>query len=443
MGLTQAPGTVVLHVANGAQATGSRAGIATPEIQTVLVQGTVRVRGALRSTGGRSAHEVGQAVADRLLVVGATLGIGSARRGLAWVNYGRTLRHNCRQRGGGFRWSWRGFGYRVTSHKGISPHSLRTRAGGQVVVHVAEGVQSAGAWTGILALLPDAGLVPGAVRVEDTLRPAAHVGISSVLRNAAAFSTVAHRVGSTDRGVARILHRRRWLLLDYRLGLAGIEGIAGVTRLAEAVGLVLVDSAHGVVGTRSWAGIPALLVDAGQVRGAVRIDDTLWPAVGRRSSVVGQADAGGGSESVVALRVGTTGRGVARVELEGGSGHFILWTCWDVDHSRHRLWSLGIVVDDRSLRCRRYGLWLRGYVDNSRCRLRLRLCRWITHSLNRWILCGICWLGHRWNVNHSRSGLWSLGFIVDILNGLLRCWSCRLWLGRNIYDSRLWSWNRW
>jgi len=66
-------------MANGSNAASPRTRIATPEIQAVFVEGTVRVRGTFWTTIGWSANKIRQAIANRLFIVGSALGIGSTR----------------------------------------------------------------------------------------------------------------------------------------------------------------------------------------------------------------------------------------------------------------------------------------------------------------------------------------------------------------------------
>lgn len=66
----------------------------------------------------------------------------------------------------------------------------RARANWDVVGHCAEGSNSAGTWTRILTLGPDASLRLGAIGVHQALRLTAFVGVSSVARNALAVRAI-------------------------------------------------------------------------------------------------------------------------------------------------------------------------------------------------------------------------------------------------------------
>ena len=82
-----------------------------------------------------------------------------------------------------------------------------------MVPHLAPGVHPAQAGTRVLTLAVDAGLVRGAVGVDDTLRPAVGRGADH-FRQAGALATVADGswwvgVGSTRVGHARVFDHNR------------------------------------------------------------------------------------------------------------------------------------------------------------------------------------------------------------------------------------------
>lgn len=102
-----------------------------------------------------------------------------------------------------------------TLDKGIARHSLGAVAHGDVVDDLADGIAATGSGTGISALLPDAGQVPGALRAEDTLWPAGHVGISLILGQTLALSLVeANGIAAAGTGIAGI----SGFFLDHRWG---------------------------------------------------------------------------------------------------------------------------------------------------------------------------------------------------------------------------------
>lgn len=67
------------------------------------------------------------------------------------------------------------------------------------------------------------------------------------------------------------------------------------------------DTADGIVAAGSGTGIAALLVDARQLAGTLRVDSALGAAVGSLAEEGGQARAGGYSINVAALGVWTAG----------------------------------------------------------------------------------------------------------------------------------------
>jgi len=75
--------------------------------------------------------------------------------------------------------------------------------------------------------------------------------------------------------------------------------------------------AHGFVAARSRARIHTVLVDAGEHRRTVGIDDALGPAVGRSTEVVGEAGADWSSALLSTVGVGTT-----RMWVAGRGGNY-------------------------------------------------------------------------------------------------------------------------
>ena len=72
--------------------------------------------------------------------------------------------------------------------------------------------------------------------------------------------------------------------------------------LAPTHGVVVDHLALGVGPAGPGARVAALLVDAGQVTGALAVDSALGPAVGRGAHIAGQA--GAGSDVVLASALG-------------------------------------------------------------------------------------------------------------------------------------------
>ena len=87
---------------------------------------------------------------------------------------------------------------------------------------------------------------------------------------------------------------------------AAHEGVALVSLLTSAHGVVVDDLALGVGAARPGAGVAALLVDAGQVAGALAVDPALGSAVGWCAHIARQAGAGRDVVLASALGVWTT-----------------------------------------------------------------------------------------------------------------------------------------
>lgn len=96
---------------------------------------------------------------------------------------------------------------RAASSEGITSVAGEARARRQMVHDLALGVLAAGTGAWILALVPDARSIRGAVTVEDAFRPAAFVRVADVLWEASARTgTVlfsANGVRTTRRRLAR------------------------------------------------------------------------------------------------------------------------------------------------------------------------------------------------------------------------------------------------
>jgi hypothetical protein len=103
--------------------------------------------------------------------------------------------------------------------KCISDEARWAGAGRDVVEDAALGVGTTGARARVHALAVGAGLLPRAVRVQDTLRAAALVGVSEEPRRAGAGASTVRRLGfctrSTGVRVAYVRLRGYWPLLIY------------------------------------------------------------------------------------------------------------------------------------------------------------------------------------------------------------------------------------
>ena len=180
---------MTLDPAGGPDPTHTGAGVHTLVADTGQSLGAVRVDGALRlALNVRIALEAGETCTrGRLVPVGA-LGIDATGAGAAWVN-------NLRRRGGG--------GWSVAAGEWVSNVSLVTDAERHMIPDIAVGIDTAEAGTGVLTLSVDAGLVLGALRVDNTLWPAVwrlanHVRQTRALTRA---PQVAGRIGVGAAGV--------------------------------------------------------------------------------------------------------------------------------------------------------------------------------------------------------------------------------------------------
>lgn len=71
------------------------------------------------------------------------------------------------------------------------------------------------------------------------------------------------------------------------------EGITSVARTARAGGIVIYDTAEGIVATGTWAGIFTAFVDARLILTALGTGHTFGSAIGRGTHVIGHTGAYG------------------------------------------------------------------------------------------------------------------------------------------------------
>jgi len=198
---------------------------------------------------------------------------------------------------------------RVTS----KPGQARARRG--MVDDLAFSVEATSAWAWVSTLVVDTSLAAITVRVDDTLRPAASVRVSKILRQthtrACSITLLAHCVSSTGRRVAGVTRTfRRGNLLDNG---TAVEGITSEPFVTGTHGMVFDDDTSGVDATGAWARVLALLVLTGQVAGALGVVGALRAAVGRTAHIRGEAGACGCVANQVTLGVGATRGGDTRV----------------------------------------------------------------------------------------------------------------------------------
>ena len=151
----------------------------------------------------------------------------------------------------------------------------------------------------------------GALRVDETLRSAAHIGVSNVVLDTPAgpgsIPGAALSIGSTRRGVAGVddlgpgddLGQER----------TARERVSAVSTGAGADSVVIDCRTASVVTAGSDTGVATLLSYAGLAGRTLGVQDTLGPAVGRNSYEAGQAGAGLVTIDFSTLSIWATGRG--------------------------------------------------------------------------------------------------------------------------------------
>ena len=97
--------------------------------------------------------------------------------------------------------------------------------------------------------------------------------------------------------------------------MAGHKGIASVSWVTLADGIMVGSCAVGVATTDTRTRVPALLADTSLIPWALSIDHTLWLALNVRIAyVVSNAFARSCIISLLAVSIGSTRRGVARLD---------------------------------------------------------------------------------------------------------------------------------
>ena len=305
---------MVDNITLGVDTAHSNTRVGTLEIDTGQGWGTFTVDNTLRSACGRSTKVSWEAGAHRARLHHSALRIWSAGRWLARISRLRRVYYSRNQ---------------GTLSKWVSSVTLVAFTNSIVIGYLAFSVDTtcSGAW--ILALGVDTGLVLGTVKAEETLWLATYERVSLVVSDTLADSLTtllsALCISAARTRIARVLwsggFRHHWLL-----GAPG-EWIPHSARRTAADGVVVLDFAHREHTTGSWAGVYALLSNAGKRAGAVRVLETLCLAAlvrGEVPLVASPTAAHNLPRPVLAtLCVGATWRGVARVlrsaALEGVS----------------------------------------------------------------------------------------------------------------------------
>ena len=154
----------------------------------------------------------------------------------------------------------------LTGYEGVALIFLWAVAVGHVVDHVALGVRAAHAHTWVAALVAEAGLVPCALGVDDTLGLALDVRIAEVVVAARADAVAAVGIGTARVRRARVA---RPGLLGDRERPALHERVAGVGARAAADRLVVDNLAVGADAADSLARVAAALAQTRLVREAL------------------------------------------------------------------------------------------------------------------------------------------------------------------------------
>ena len=146
-----------------------------------------------------------------------------------------------------------------------------------MIGNLAVGIGATETWAWVNTMKISALFCSWTVCIDDTLRPTGNIGVSKVVWDTLARSCsvplIAHSIAAAWRWVAGVqpLSDDRGRGDPETVG----ERIPGVARVAGAGGGVPVDGAGGVGPAHPRAGVAALVVDAGQVRGALRVDGAL------------------------------------------------------------------------------------------------------------------------------------------------------------------------
>ena len=257
---------MVSDSAVGVDSTEARAWILALSVDAGLVGGAVSIDLALGPAVGRRAEHLWKTVA-------LTSGANSSW----WFTVGSTRIRVTRILSLHWLWCW----WRLSAgHKWISKVSLVTDTQRDVIGNLAVGIGATETWAGVNTMEISALFCSWTIRIDDTLRSACHIGVSKVVWDTLARSCsvplIAHSIAATWRWVAGV----HPLSDDRRRGdpeTVG-EGVPSVARVTGAGGGVVVDRAGGVCPAHPGAGVTTLVVDAGQVRGALRVDGALWPA---------------------------------------------------------------------------------------------------------------------------------------------------------------------
>jgi hypothetical protein len=195
---------------------------------------------------------------------------------------------------------------------------------------------------GVHTVLVDAGQVPGALGIDYTLRLTLNVRVANIVPDAGATGCISHLpavgIDPTGRRVARLYHDR---LDNLWFKITSSEGVPDIALVADTDGHMVSDPAVGIDATQVGAGVLTVHVDAGQLCGAVIVDGTLWPAVGRASDHARHARALTGATNIPWWQaVGSAGVGLAGVRLD-----WLQWRGWRSSTANKRIPNVALVAD--------------------------------------------------------------------------------------------------
>jgi hypothetical protein len=163
-------GDMVPDVAVGVDPTETRTWVLALPSDTGLVRGAVRVDHTLRSAvGWRTDHFRQAGTLATFPNHSGMVAVGAAGVGVTWIHI----------------FNWFGSGRKTTCSEGVSDVVPQTDTVGDVVDHLALSIAATVClWTGIDTVEVDTGQSGGTLCIGGALRPAGHIGVSEVIRDA-------------------------------------------------------------------------------------------------------------------------------------------------------------------------------------------------------------------------------------------------------------------
>ena len=271
---------MILHHTLCIWSTRARARVDAFFVEASLVARTFCVDGAFRPAVRWNSDVVWLTSAGSNLIALSAGGEGAARSGTARVDRNRS-------------WWRSGDNHLCTLTERITSETRGALTHRVMVGDLTSCIVSTHTWAGIDAFLVDARCEMVAIRAHHTLRSTGRWG-SLVSWQA---RTNAHSVDFTMLAVWSTWVGITWISVDhYRCGRDQCTSrywVSFVSRVAGTDGVVISDRALGIAATSSRAGIGTLLLHAGEVVRALRVDETLRTTANIRvTNVVGDAAAG-------------------------------------------------------------------------------------------------------------------------------------------------------